>query len=391
MSKTVNCIFCGKKPEKKTKEHIIPQWLIKKTGDTKRKAFFGMPICDRDENGVYTEINKANPDNINEKGRVFSFDQFTFPACDKCNNEYSILEQKVINIYDKLSENDSINCEQIDLLLDWMDKVRIGLWLVFHRLDKNIADIEPNFAISSRMSCYDRILMVKRLKNQPQGLNFIGTESFAFAMMPSVFCLRINNLYFLNISSMFLISKGLGFPYIDSMTLDSDSDGLFLNPHQGTEKITQPIIDKNIWDDAMCIIQPMFKNSLVKIKSDYDLSELYNKDYVIENSLNHEKGKGAIFIIHKDGSIIKMKDGDHLKIDFSNESKDPYQDILKSHLEVLKWQSFLLSKHFKITNTEQLSEQQKKYVNDKYNLAQKINDELIQNTQNVLYGNMMLY
>jgi hypothetical protein len=30
------CVFCGEKPTNKTKEHIIPEWLIELTGDINR-------------------------------------------------------------------------------------------------------------------------------------------------------------------------------------------------------------------------------------------------------------------------------------------------------------------------------------------------------------------
>ena len=73
------CIFCGKEPKNTTKEHIIPQWLIKETGDPNRKALFG--------------INKKNQEHI-----IFNFNSFVFPACEECNNEYSQLENKVKSI-----------------------------------------------------------------------------------------------------------------------------------------------------------------------------------------------------------------------------------------------------------------------------------------------------
>ncbi|MEG9688455.1 hypothetical protein [Klebsiella michiganensis] len=390
MSNKASCVFCGRKPEKKSREHIIPQWLIKKTGDPKRQAFFGMPVCERDNDGVYTKINRPNFDNFEKKGRVFSFDSFTFPACEKCNGDYSSFEAKVKDVYERIFENKSINREQIDLFLDWMDKVRVGVWLGLRQLDKNIAEIEPNFAISSRMGCYDRVLMIKRFRNQPQGINFIGSETFAFAIMPSVFCLRINNLYFFNVSSMFLVSKGLGFPYIEGMKLDNNSDRLIVDPLPGTAEITQPIIDRNVWGDAVCIIQPMYKNSLVEKSTDSELSKLYETDYIKENSLEPNEGRGAIFIRQVDGSAKKMEVGDKLTIDFSKELKDPQHDSTRAYIEVLNWQNFLIKKQIKLTNFELLSEEQKAYVNDKYGFAQKTNDTLMQHAQNTLYKDMML-
>jgi len=387
MNKVVNCIFCGKKPENKTKEHIIPQWLIKKTGNKKRKAFFGMPLLEYDKNGSLTRINMPDIDVAKKKGRVFSFDQFTFPACHKCNNDYSNLEADVLVVYNKLSSNESINRDEIDLLLDWIDKVRVGLWLVFHHLDKNIAEIEPNFAISERMGCYDRILMIKRFENQPEGLNFIGCESYAFSIMPSVFCLRINNIYLMSVSAMFLVSKGLGFPYIDTMELDKNSDLLFISPIEGTNNITTPIINRSVWGDSTCIIQPMFKNSLMR----NDISEVYNKDYIIENSLNYKDGKGSIFIIKNNDDVVKMKDDDELTFPLSKESKDPYHDLLKAHIETLHWQSLLIDDTVKKLDLELLTEDRKKYINDKYSAAKLINDGLIQHTQKSLYQDMMTF
>ena len=69
------CIFCGEKPESKNKEHVIPKWLIELTGDPKREAFFGIDAVSE----------KKGP-------RVFSFDSFTFPACEQCNTDFAALE-----------------------------------------------------------------------------------------------------------------------------------------------------------------------------------------------------------------------------------------------------------------------------------------------------------
>jgi len=35
-----HCIFCGECPVDKTKEHVFPEWLIKMTGNSKRKLSF---------------------------------------------------------------------------------------------------------------------------------------------------------------------------------------------------------------------------------------------------------------------------------------------------------------------------------------------------------------
>jgi hypothetical protein len=390
MVNKASCVFCGRTPEKKSREHIVPKWLIKRTGNPKRQAFFGMPICERDDNGDYTIINKPHIENVEKKGRVYSFDNFTFPACEKCNGDYSALENEVMSIYDKIFDNSPINRQQLDVFLDWMDKVRIGLWLGLRQLDKNIAEIEPNFAISSRMGCYDRILMVKRFDNQPQGINFIGCENFSFAMMPSAFCLRINDFYFMNISTLFLMSKNLGFPYAEEIKLDNNSDRFIIDTSPGKEEITQPIIDKKLWDGAVCIFQPMFKNSLVENNGDNEFREKYSTDYIIENSLDYDKGKGAIFVKQADGNIKKMEVSETLNFSLIKGSSDPSHDSTRAYIEVLNWQKYLLNEQVKKINLELLSEPQKAYVQDKYNFAIKTNDILLQHAQNSLYKDMLL-
>lgn len=42
MGKEKFCVFCGKKPKNKTKEHILPKWLIKLTGKPNRQINVGL-------------------------------------------------------------------------------------------------------------------------------------------------------------------------------------------------------------------------------------------------------------------------------------------------------------------------------------------------------------
>src|SRR4051812_36563187 len=67
------CVFCGLHPAERTKEHVLPLWLIELTGDPKREADFQLW-------------------NVTRK---FSYDQFTARACKECNNEWGKLESQV--------------------------------------------------------------------------------------------------------------------------------------------------------------------------------------------------------------------------------------------------------------------------------------------------------
>jgi hypothetical protein len=66
------CVFCGQFAESKSKEHVLPQWLIKMTGEPKRIATLGVDFAKQ----------PFAP-------RQFSFDTLTFPACSECNNGFS--------------------------------------------------------------------------------------------------------------------------------------------------------------------------------------------------------------------------------------------------------------------------------------------------------------
>ena len=71
------CVFCGNPPDNKTKEHVVPRWLIELTGDPKRTWNLGVRYGEED--GAKRE-------------RKFAADQFQFPACEACNSIYSDLE-----------------------------------------------------------------------------------------------------------------------------------------------------------------------------------------------------------------------------------------------------------------------------------------------------------
>jgi len=59
---------------------------------------------------------------------------------------------------DKVLSDLKINSIEMNLLLDWFDKVRIGLWLMYFTLDNNWTDISPKFHIAKRIGQFDRFL-----------------------------------------------------------------------------------------------------------------------------------------------------------------------------------------------------------------------------------------
>jgi hypothetical protein len=192
------CVFCGQKPQQKSNEHVIPQWLIELTGEPNRIAQFG------DKDLTKPELGK----------RTFSFDSLRFPACESCNTRYAELEGYVKPIIQRLINEDSLSAPEFHYLLDWFDKIRVGLWLGFRYLDKDKAGVTPNFYIDQRIGINDRMFVVFKGDGNRKGLNFFGCDQPSFTYTPSCFGLRINNYCFINISCFELLARRIGFPYI---------------------------------------------------------------------------------------------------------------------------------------------------------------------------------
>jgi hypothetical protein len=73
------CVFCGERPISKTKEHVLPRWLLEMTGDPKRPLRIAFPYA-----------NTPTPD----RTISYDYDSLHFPACAACNNIFSSLEGK---------------------------------------------------------------------------------------------------------------------------------------------------------------------------------------------------------------------------------------------------------------------------------------------------------
>ncbi|QGQ25139.1 hypothetical protein F1728_21690 [Gimesia benthica] len=317
------CIFCGEQPEEKTKEHVLPHWLIALTGDPKRKAFFGFNISNGNSS----------------TRREFAFDAFTFPACSKCNHNYSDLEKNTKQIFEKLFNQQKISVHDVSLLLDWFDKVRIGLWLGFNQLNRNITNIRPKFHISTRLGQKDRALFISKADPAIEKLSVPGADTLLFGYLPSAFSLVVNNYYFTNLSFDFLFSKEIGFPYSKYAWVEPYDEFDLIFRHditQGKSKISRPFLQYPVGLNCQEFYQPMFKDGLTD-----QLISLYDCDYVKQNSLDYEKGVGAIF--RRVGTkIIRCSDNAEVEMVPQNS----YQDstlYYKAAINTLKWQSYLYS------------------------------------------------
>jgi hypothetical protein len=214
------CAFCGLKPRKSTREHIVSRWLLDLT-ETRQKKFEFQPT----------------------DGKPFSLDfsRLTLKACLECNNKFSILEENAKRVVKAILARDKINYGDVDVLLDWFDKVRIGLWLIELKRGGNPLQIDPKFHINTRISRKDRMVKISRFKHPRPALTFIGTNTLAFNFSPSAFGIAINDVIFQSVSFDFLTSKYLGYPFPVKIEAErQDEPRLSANLGLGTEAPSEP-------------------------------------------------------------------------------------------------------------------------------------------------------
>ena len=172
------CVFCGAKPDNKNKEHVIPTWLQKFSGNRRSPANLNTPSGD---------INLTWAD-------------LTLPACMRCNQNYGELESLMKQVFERIEEG-YITGKDIAHLLDWIDKVRVGIWRLQLTHGKNDHDIQPNFAISNRIGSADRLVRVFKYNTNANGIGLAGTDTSAFHQMPSAMCLIVKDIVILSVSA----------------------------------------------------------------------------------------------------------------------------------------------------------------------------------------------
>jgi hypothetical protein len=268
------CIFCGLSPEAKTKEHVIPRWLIRATGKPNRIASFGVDLS-------------KSPLRM----RRFAFDALTFPACHKCNATFGSLEATAKPVLESVLAEEPISARKFHVLLDWLDKIRIGLWLGYFYLDKNPAGITPSYHIQTRVRQTDRACVIFHIKDREQGLNFIGPESPCFQPSPTCLAILINKWCFLNISGISINSRRLGFPYAQPVELREDGR-MVVSIEPGTHRIMRPVQRDLLFANSTTLQQPIFLPSLMSP----NVHARFREEWVRSRSLEPDDGVGSVFI-----------------------------------------------------------------------------------------------
>ena len=333
------CIFCGNKPNRKTKEHVIPRWLIAITGDPKR----------------ITQLGKSK-----DSLRKYPWQKFTFPACDDCNSEFANLESLAKVAVVKILNKENINSEQINTLLDWLDKVRIGLWLG-HLLLDNDKDFEPNFHIKQRLGVSDRMVSIHYADHKDLGIQYSCTEFPAFRFSPSCFVLFINNVAFFNFSMEFAFSRRLGFPFPEK-TLCVPNEKLIAidNFKKGLERVMTPIVRTPTLKNSIRLYQ-----SILNPKIGF-IPEKFKTKYYDDNTVN---GKSLIYV-ENDFTQEKEFIEDELIIGTPIEQKGP---SLKNKITIQALEHQILCLDQLCPSFELLDKKERALRNKIYRMQIKVN------------------
>lgn len=327
------CVFCGAIPDKKNREHILPQWLLKMTGNPKRVVNFG--------------INYETSKTIR-----FDWSNFVVPSCEKCNTKYSDMEVRAKEYVERILEKDALSSREYIDFMDWLDKVRIGVWIAYHLIQKNPTKIQPKFHINTRISTKDRMIAIYPAKADEKGLNTFGVESFIFHCQPSCFGLKINNILILNMSSDYLFASRCGFPYPQQCKLFLDGknkDMMRLGEFKISHKIEHPLIEKNIIKPCIHLYQPIMQKADKKIYpsgflGDYSLFDSFLAQHTIQP---YPTGKGILFFQHQNKvePIFELDAPIHFQEIKKIEAKPVFQLIS----QVYEFQNYIFEKANKKT------------------------------------------
>jgi hypothetical protein len=265
------CVFCGESPREKTKEHVLPLWLIRLTGDPNRQANIHVDFA------------------AETKVKRFAFDQFTLPACGACNAAFATMEARAEPIMRMILREQALSEADWDLLLSWFDKVRVGLWLSKYLLSKNSLGINPHFYVAQRLDVRDRALIVFRRESTVQTLTIIGTFLPSFDFSPTSFALIVNNYLFVNLTGIDLCSHRLGFPSINPLSTDgSRVEGALIS---GSHRIISPILRNFPHPEGTGLYQPIYSDLLTT----EEIGPAFDNEYVTRNSIDQARGIGGVF------------------------------------------------------------------------------------------------
>ena len=240
MSPKQLCVFCGNEPQSKPKTRTS-EMAIKADRNFKSNCSFRQSWS---QTGAMKQLSfRLSP---------LHFQHATHATLSSRPSSHRL---KVV-ISDMLNLHE-ISSAQLIILLNWLDKIRVGLWLGTRSLNGNHWGVTPKFSIKSRIGMCDRVALIYRASKALDQLFYMGCKSPIFNLMPSCFVIAINDLYILNISSSALFSPRLGLPEIvDCKLLLQDNGQISCRIAPGNERTSLPLIDFSKSPGGTEIYQP---------------------------------------------------------------------------------------------------------------------------------------
>ena len=273
----------------------------------------------------------------------FNFASFTFPSCTKCNTDFAKIEALVKPIIENILNDEFITSNELVLLLDWFDKVRISLWLGIQYHNKGTFNLEPKYYSNTRLRLKDRMLAITNCYDGYKGLRWTGANTLCFISSPTCITLKINNVIFTNCSMDFILSEQLGFPYPAFERQNPNDDKLMdIMLLEGTKKYSTKIFNTKLYDPTIIVSQPIFKVG-IELQS-----EKYATDFVKANSYDFNAGEGKLFITH-DNMTYPMEIDEEISFGSSNK----IAKIYKFNRPTLELQIELLSSRKLVFDSDQ--------------------------------------
>ena len=322
MKKEKRCIFCGDEFPR-TKEHIISTGVIEETIDPSIQGIFG-PYH---ENGHY-------------EFKELPIKSFVFRACGPCNHYYSKIDRNAKNIIHKIIQSKPINYFDLNRLLTWFDKVRIGLRIALFQMKDQKERILNHFYVNFNIQAKDRLLLIYKNKKIENDFIVICANIPAFQYIPSCFAIKINNYGFINISEHYLVSEKMGLPYAKDISYFNE-----LYPHastlvKGSKEVKYPILEEIYDRDCSEIYQINLSNNERK-----NIPTFYNDPYV-KSFFKDDTSELGNILYYKNEQIKKYPPSKSLEWKPKVEKDLSDKDFLK-HLtmQTLKFQISLILRY----------------------------------------------
>jgi hypothetical protein len=289
------CVFCGKRPVSRTKEHVVPLWLIKLTGDPKREILLG------NRYGTLPE----------RETQVFA--DFVFPACEECNAwSHHEIDDPAKELVPRLLDGAPLSAADMSLLLDLLDKVRMGLWLgYYHQRGNNPLEVTRPHHIRDSVGRTDRMVAIYRIANEDRkGIALSGISLPAFGLSPSCFALVINDLVLFNMAAPFVFSRSFGLPWAANLRMAGGDppNEWTVSLYPGEERVERPSLEPHIapfsgiWNAGTEIYQAVVDRGVSGAGLQETHSEWYDTAYA-RSLLDPVSGCTAPHIVRSDSMV----------------------------------------------------------------------------------------